>query len=302
MIGRRLRALRGWLADADGADRVVPRGLHAGLSVGFLSAMMAFLAVLALALALAAGRLAHAWESEIADTATLQILAGDDGIEEQARAALNVLRTTPGIQSVRMVELAEQERLLEPWLGPDIPIESLPLPLLIEVQTDRNVLNVPSLRLRLEAEAPGAVYDDHAAWRQPLVVTAERLRVFAIAGLGLMALALAVVLGLAATAATAANGGAIQTLRLVGARDDFIVRAFTRRFTLGAAAGAVLGTAVGVLLLAFLPQASEQGFFLVGIGLTGWGWAAPVLVPIAAAIVAWAATRRATRASLWRWS
>lgn len=294
--------LRAWLADADGADRVVPRGLHAGLSIGFLSGVMAFLAVLALALALAAGRLAHTWENEIADTATLQILAGDDGIEEQARAALNVLRTTPGIRSVRMVELAEQEKLLEPWLGPDVPVESLPLPLLIEVQTDRDVLNLPSLRLRLAAEAPGAVYDDHAAWRQPLVVTAERLRIFALICLGLMALALAVVLGLAATAATAANGNAIQTLRLIGARDDFIVRAFTRRFTLGAAAGALAGTAVGVGLLAFLPQASEQGFFLVGIGLKGWGWAAPVLVPLAAALVAWAATRRATRASLLRWS
>lgn len=302
MIGRPLRAFHRWLTDADGADRVVPRGLHAGLSVGFLSGVMAFLAVLAVALALAAGRLAHTWESEIADTATLQILAGDDGIEEQARAALNVLRTTPGIVSVRMVELAEQEKLLEPWLGPDIPVESLPLPLLIEVQTDRDALNLPSLKLRLAAEAPGAVYDDHAAWRQPLVITAKRLRIFALACLGLMAVALAVVLGLAATAATAANGRAIQTLRLVGARDDFIVRAFTRRFTLGAAAGALTGTALAVALLAFLPQASEQGFFLVGIGLSGWGWAAPLLMPLAAAFVAWAATRRATRASLLRWS
>lgn len=302
MSARPSGAFRNWLTDADGADHVVPRGLHAGLSVGFLSAVMAFLAVLAVALALAAGRLANTWQSEIADTATLQIFAGDDGMEEQARAALNVLKTTPGVRSVRMVELAEQEKLLEPWLGPDIPVESLPLPLMIEVQTDRDTLNVGSLELRLQAEAPGAVYDDHAAWRRPLVVTAERLRVFAVGCLGLIALALAVVLALAATAATAANGGAIQTLRLVGARDDFIVRAFTRRFTLGAALGAVVGTAAGVGLLAFLPSASEQGFFLVGIGLTGWGWAAPVLVPLAAALVAWAATRRATRVSLLRWS
>ncbi len=302
MIRRRLARCGAWLADADGADRVVPRGMHAGLSVGFLSAVMAFLAVLALALSLAAGRLAHAWEGEIADTATLQVFAAEDAMESQARAALAVLRTTPGIRSVRMVDLAEQEKLLEPWLGPDIPMESLPLPLMIEVATDRATLNVPSLEARLAAEAPGAVYDDHAAWRQPLVVTAERLRLFALACLGLMALALAVVLGLAATAATAANGAAIQTLRLVGARDGFIARAFTRRFTLGAAAGALAGTVAAVALLAFLPQASEQGFFLVGIGLTGWGWAAPVLVPIAAAAVAFAATRRATRRSLRRWS
>lgn len=299
---RRLRALWGYLRGEGGADRVVPRGVHSALSVGFVAAVMAFFAVLALALALAAGRLARTWESEIANAATLQVFASDEAMEEQARAALNVLKTTPGVRSVRVVDLAEQEKLLEPWLGPDIPMESLPLPLMIEVTTDRERLNQPSLELRLAAEAPGAVFDDHAAWRQPLVATARRLRVFALACLGLMALALATVLGLAAHAAVAANGPAIQTLRLVGARDGFITRAFTRRFMLRAAAGAIVGTAAGMALLAALPRASEEGFFLVGIGLGGWSWGIPLVVPPLAAAVAWLATRRATLASLRRWS
>ena len=299
---RRLAALLRYLRGSGSADRVVPRGVHSALSVGFVAAVMAFFAVLALALALAAGRLARTWESEIADTATLQVFASDEAMEEQARAALKVLKTTPGVRSVRVVDLEEQEALLAPWLGPDIPMESLPLPLMIEVATDRDRLNEESLRLRLQAEAPGAVFDDHAAWRQPLVTTAERLRVFALACLGLMALALATVLGLAAHAAVAANGAAIQTLRLVGARDGFIARAFTRRFMLRAAAGAVLGTAAGMALLGALPQASEQGFFLVGIGLAGWNWAFPLIIPPLAAAVAWLATRRATLRSLRRWS
>ena len=254
-------------------------GRTRALSVGFLAAVMGFFAVLALALALAAGRLAASWEGELADTATLQVIAPEDRIEEQARAALNVLRTTPGIRSVRMIDLAEQEKLLEPWLGPDIPVESLPLPLLIEVATDRDRLNPESLALRLEAEAPGAVFDDHAAWRQPLIATAERLRIFALGCLGLMALALAAVLGLAAHAAIAANGPAIETLRLVGAEDGFITRAFTRRFMLRAAAGALVGSLAGMVLLAVLPRASEQGFFLVGIGLVGWHWLLPLRHP-----------------------
>ena len=96
---------------------------------GFLAAVLAFFAVLALALALAAGRLAATWDGETGETATLQVFAGDEVIEEQARAALDVLRQTPGVRSVRMVDLAEQEKLLEPWLGPEVPMESLPLPL-----------------------------------------------------------------------------------------------------------------------------------------------------------------------------
>jgi cell division transport system permease protein len=301
-VRRRLGAVWGYLRGRGGADRVVPRGVHSALSVAFVAAVMAFFAVLALALALAAGRLAETWASEIADTATLQVFASDEAMEEQARAALDVLRQTPGVRSVRMVDLAEQEKLLEPWLGPEVPMESLPLPLLIEVATDRDRLNPESLALRLEAEAPGAVFDDHAAWRQPLIATALRLRIFALGGLGLMALALAAVLGLAAHAAIAANGPAIETLRLVGAEDGFISRAFTRRFMLRAAVGALVGSLAGMGLLAVLPRASEQGFFLVGIGLVGWHWLLPFAIPLAAGAVAWAATAIATRRRLRRWS
>lgn len=284
------------------ADRVVPRGRHAAVAVGFLAAAMAFFAVMALALALAAGRLAASWEGELAQDATLEIFAPRDKVEDQARAALDVLRTTPGILSVRVVTLEEQTALLEPWLGPGFAIESLPLPLMIEVSTDRAVLNRASLDLRLSVEAPGAVFDDHAAWRQPLVTTAERLRVFAFTCLALTALALGAVLSLAAHAAVAANGQVIQTLRLIGARDGFITQAFTRRFTLRALIGAGIGTLVGGIMLALLPRASEQGFFLVGIGLVGWHWALLALVPLASALVAFLATRRATRRNLHRWS
>lgn len=297
-----MRPLRRFLTGDPGADRVVPRGAKAAVSVGFLAAVMAFFAVLALALALAAGRLAASWSDEIARDATLQVFAPQDQVEAQARAALNVLRTTPGILSVRVVTLDEQKALLEPWLGPGFAVETLPLPLMIAVTTDQAALNKESLALRLSAEAPGAVFDDHAAWRLPLVTTAERLRLFALGCLALTALALAAVTGLAAQAAVAANGRVIQTLRLIGARDSYIAHAFTRRFTLRAFAGALVGGLAGLALIAALPTASEQGFFLVGIGLRGWHWALPALVPLLAALVAWAVTRFATRASLRRWS
>ncbi len=109
-----------------------------------------------------------------------------------------------------------------------------------------------------------------------------------------MALALAAGLGLAARAAIAANRPVLGTLRLVGARDGFITRAFTRRLTLGTAAGALAGTAAAMLLLGLLPPASEQGFFLVGVGLVGWHWLLPLAIPPGAGLIAWLAGRRAT--------
>jgi cell division transport system permease protein len=57
------------------ADRVVPRtGQSARLTV-FTSAAMAFLAVFALALSLASGRLADRWSSALAQSSTIRLSA-----------------------------------------------------------------------------------------------------------------------------------------------------------------------------------------------------------------------------------
>lgn len=295
-------SLGGWPGGAGPADRVVPRSRRTAVAVGLLSTVVGFLAVLALALALAAGRLAATWQGEMAATATLHVVAPAEEIEEQARAALAVLRTTPGVEGVRIIEIAEQRALLQPWLGPDVAVDGLPLPLLIEVGADRATLDRAALDRRLAAEAPGAVFDDHAVWRTPLVESAARLRLFMLGCLGLLAVVLAAALGLAAGGAAAASGRVIQTLRLIGARDRWIARAFTRRFALQALAGGAAGTALALALLAFLPAANEPGFFLVGIRLAGREWALPLAVPPAAAVVAWVAARRAARRSLRRWS
>ncbi len=282
------------------AARLVPPGAHSGLTVSMLSAIMAFFAVLVLALALAAGRLADDWGGSLANSGTLQVFGVGEDVEIQARAALNVLRTTPGVQSVRMIGVEEQRALLEPWLGSEAAVDGLPLPLLIEVVTDPMRLNVDSLRLRLEGEAPEAVYDDHSGLRASLVLTAQRLKVFAYLCLALIVIALAAVLGLAAQAAVAANTQVIRTLRIVGARDRYIVNAFRRRFVMRALGGSALGAAFGLGLIGVLPQASEPGFFLIGIGPVGWNWAAPILVPPVAGIIAWTATGWAVRRRLVR--
>ena len=96
---------------------------------------------------------------------------------------------------------------------------------------------------------------------------------------------------LAASFSLAANAQVIEVLRLVGARDAFIARAFTRRFALRALIGAAVGTALGLAALALFPAAGES--VLAGLGPRGAEWAWPLLIPPFAALVAWAATRAA---------
>lgn len=280
------------------ADRAVPpTGFTARLTL-FSAAAMAFLAVFALALSMATGRLADRWASELARSATVRISAPAGQAEAQTRAAVRVLETTPGVAQVRVLEDAEQRALLEPWFGPDLPLDSLPIPRMIDVIEDAGGYDADGLRLRLQAEAPGAVLDDHTRWRRPLVRAADRLRMLGIVSILLIAATTAAMITLAANAALAANAQVVRVLRLVGARDVYIARAFVRRFTLRALAGAAAGTVLAMIAVALLPRASEEGGFLTGLGFQGTEWLWPLLIPLLAAFVAFWATRLAALRSL----
>lgn len=280
------------------ADRAVPPTGFTVQLTQFSAAAMAFLAVFALSLTLATGRLADRWSQELARTATLRISAPPDQMDAQTAVALRLLQTTPGVASARALTGDEEQALLEPWFGTDLPLDSLPIPQLIEITEDGDGFDPVGLRARLQAEVPGAVLDDHTRWRTPLVQAASRLRLLGWLALGLIAAAVAAMITLAAQAALAANAQVIRVLRLVGARDVYIARAFVRRFTFRALLGAAAGTAAGMAAVLLLPAGDVAGGFLPGFGLQGLHWLYPLAIPPLAAAVAFAATRHAALRSL----
>ncbi|MEL7104278.1 MAG: FtsX-like permease family protein [Pseudomonadota bacterium] len=285
------------LGDA-GADRVVPpTGFTASLTV-FASAAMAFLAVFALAFAMSTGRLADRWDGALAQTATIRLSAPQGQVDAQIEAALAILDQTPGVASARVMSQAEQADLLSPWFGPDLPLDLLPVPRLIEITETEAGFDAEGLRFRLAGEAPGAVLDDHTRWRRPLVEAASRLRTLGIVSLVLIGGVMAAVITLAAGAALSANAQIIGVLRLVGARDVYIARAFVRRFTLRALAGALAGTVAGMAVIWLMPSAGGDASFLTGLGFRGLEWVWPLLIPVLAGVVAFWATRMAALSRL----
>ncbi|MBO6777020.1 MAG: cell division protein FtsX [Marinibacterium sp.] len=284
------------------ADRVVPpTGFTARLTL-FASGAMAFLTVFALALSLASGRLAHRWGEELARSATIRISAPADQMAAQTEAALTVLRQTPGIASARALTDEEQSALLAPWFGADLPLDTLPMPRLIEVVEGYPPFDAQGLRLRLAAEVPGATLDDHTRWRKPLVDAAQSLRRLGWLSILLIGGAMAAMITLAAQAALAANHQVIEVLRLVGARDGYIALAFVRRFTIRAFIGAAVGVSLGLLGVMLLPSASDEGGFLTGLGFQGASWIWPILIPPLGAGMALLSTGAAARRTLRRLS
>lgn len=293
-----LRTLRALLAGDRHADKVVPpSGFTAQLTL-FASGAMAFLAVFALALSLASGRLAQRWGDELARTATIRIVAPEDQRAQQTAAALAVLQTTPGIAQARALSDAEQQALLAPWFGSNLPLDSLPVPRLIEIVASEQGFDATGLRLRLAAEVPGAVLDDHGRWRAPLVSAAQRLRLVGWFVAGLILAAVAAMVTLAANAALAANAQVVAVLRLVGATDGYIAQAFVRRFTVRALIGSAMGVVLGMGAVWLLPSGGDMPSFLTGIGFQGAGWLVPLMLPIISAVVALLATAFAANRAL----
>ncbi|WP_370656118.1 cell division protein FtsX [Paracoccus wurundjeri] len=289
----KLKALWQGLIGRDGgaANRIVPpTGFTAHLTL-FSAGAMAFLAVFALALALATERLADRWASELSQSVTVRVSGQQQEQEALTQSVLDILQTTPGAGQPRLLDQDEVAALLTPWFGPDMPIDALPVPDLIELPIAGDDFDAEGLRLRLEGEVPGAVLDDHTEWRRPLVSAANRLQALGVISLLLITAASAAMITLAAKAALAANGQVIQVLRLIGARDITIAIAFVRRFTHRAAIGAAAGTVLGMAAIALLPDMQAAGGFLTGLGFSGWSWLLPLLVPLVAAVVGFLATR-----------
>jgi cell division transport system permease protein len=285
------------VGSAEAESVVPPTGITARLTM-FAAAAMAFLAVFALALSIASARLATAWGGALAQTSTVRITAPAEDLAQRTTAVLDILETTAGVAFARVLTVEDQRALLAPWFGSDLDLENLPIPQLIEVIEEDSDFDPVSLRLRLEAEVPGAVFDDHGRWRAPLVATANRLWLLGIGSSLLLACSMAAMVTLAARASLAANIRVLEVLRLVGATDRYIIQAFVRRFTLRTAGGAAAGAGLGVLVLATLPRSAEAAQFLPGFRLSGLDVLWVLLIPLLAAAAAYLATGAAARRML----
>lgn len=252
--GRLLRVILG----PKGPPIVPQIGWSAWLTT-LASLAMAFLAVLAVAAALAADRLGSTWEADLAGAATVRVPGLGEGADRALEAVLDVLRTTPRVVSAAPLSDAEQRALLEPWFGAEVPMADLPVPQLVAVTVERPGPDPAGLQNRLNEVVPGAIYDDHSGWRDPLTETATGLRRLAMVATLAIVAAAGAMIALAARATLAGNADVVRTVRLVGGEDSFIAGAFIRRITSRAFFGAAAGAGLGLLLLSQLPDLVADG-------------------------------------------
>lgn len=270
--------------------------------IGIASGAMAFLGVLCLAAALSAGSLASQWRSDLAGVATVRVSATGAAQADRLDAVLEVLRTTPGVLEARVLSDEEQRDLIVPWLGEGAALPDLPMPQLIDVTLEGEGPDAAALQGRLDLTVSGVTYDDHAAWRGPLARAADGLEGLALASALVTLLTVGALVAFAAHATLMGNRVMVETLRLIGAEEDFIRRAFVGRLVYRAAAGSTIGTLAGCLALFLLPtigNADPDLASALALGVVGWV-VLVVMVPAFATGVTWVSARAAVSVTLKR--
>jgi cell division transport system permease protein len=283
----------------DAASRFLP----------WVVAVMVYLAVLALAGALAANDAVNRWNRALTSTLTVQIAvpAGERNLDtvmaDRVDRAVQLLRRTPGIDRVQPLGADRIAALLEPWLGGGAIVEELPLPALIDVTLVPGTrIDLAQLAERLAAAVPGAALDDHGRWLKDLVRLALAAQAAAALVLALIvACALAAVV-FAVRTSLSIHRDVVEILHLVGARDAYIARQFQHHALGLSLRGGAIGWGLAAITLAGLAWAllSLDAAVVPRVDF-GWPqWLLLALPPFAAAGIAVVAARVAVMRALGR--
>jgi cell division transport system permease protein len=234
------------------------------------------------------------WNSELFSTLTLQVPA--DASAARIDMTLGALRQTNGIVSARVLDQVESAKLLKPWLGSSVPIDTLPLPKLVDVQIDpKTQIDFTRLNQQLDAIVPGTELDNNYPWLGDMHGVALRIEGVIGVAVGVATLLLVAIVVFTARIGLAIHRSVIELLHLLGARDAYIARQFQihalwlglRGGIIGAGAAAatvvIVGPAGHVLAL---PMPST------GHGIFDWRlWLLLIVTLLAAGGVAMATAR-----------
>lgn len=232
------------------APPIVPPHSVAGRALILVIAIMTFLSCLTLGAVTLVRDTATAWQTEIAREATVQVKPADGlDMETALEDARSVAASFAGVRQATIVDRAATQRLLEPWLGPDLDIDELPVPRLIVITIDpASPPDFAAMRLALIETVPTAILDDHRTWVDRLVAMARTTVTFGLAALMLMLTATVLTVIFATRGAMAGNGHIIEVLHFVGAEARFIAAQFRRHFLITGMQGAAAGGALAMLV------------------------------------------------------
>jgi cell division transport system permease protein len=285
-----------------GSNRVDHLGLRSALADRLLPVLvgaMSFLAALAIAGTLAAATLAAHWQGDTRTALTIQVpnATAPAGGTTRLAAVLAALQATPGVRHPLVLGAAEVNRLLAPWLGPDVAALALPIPAVITASWESSA-TPDALAAALARIAPGTLVATGAAWAGRVGTLTASLQACAAAVLVIVALIATGMVSLATRSGLAQRRETIEIIHGLGALDSDIAGRFAGRAATLAVGGAVIGTllALPVLFwLATLAAPFSNPGLPQGPVMPPALWMALPMLPVVAALIGWGTAQLTVR-------
>jgi len=218
--------------------------------------------------------------------------------ERNLPAALQAVRSAPGVSDAEAVPEADMRKILERWLGPAGASADLPVPALIVFDV-RAGASAQAIRQRIEAAAPGAKLIAHRDALGPLLRSLRALQWVATALVLLLGGASAAAVVLAARGALDTHRFTIEVMHGIGATDHQVTHLFQRKIAIDALIGSLIGgVAAALVLLALAAGASFAGELMGGATLGTLDLVILALIPVALTVLATWVARAAVLATL----
>lgn len=231
---------------------LVPRNSISGRALIAVVAIMTFLASLTTGAVILVSGAASEWQADVAREVTIQVIpAPGRDLDAAVDKAVAATRAFAGVADVRAYSKEESSKLLEPWLGAGISLDTLPVPRLIVVKIAPGATpDLARLRRLLAEQVPGATLDDHRGWIDRMRAMAGTAVAAGVAVLLLMLAATVLSVSFATRGAMATNKTVIEVLHFVGAKNGFIAGHFQHHFLMLGLQGGAIGGGAAILLFA----------------------------------------------------
>jgi cell division transport system permease protein len=277
------------------AARLLPPTRLTG-PIPWVIAILIALVVIAAAGGLALRNLATSASAGLSSAVSVQVIEPNPDLREaRGAAAVKVLTGLEGVTAVRLVPEAELVAMLEPWLGEGAGDGDVPIPALIDVElaSSAGPAEVARIEAALAAAVPGSRVDAQGDFLRPVNEALAALQWLALGLIALIALATAAAVWLAARNAFAAARETVEIMHLLGASERQIAAVFLRDVLREAAAGAMLGAALGVTAVWVLGRqfAALNSGMVSGGGLGLADWLVLAAIPLAGVLLALATAR-----------
>lgn len=277
---------------------IVPPDNVASRAMVLVIAIMTFLSCLTLGAVTLVRDTATTWQTQISREATIQIKPADGlDMEEALAQAQRVAAGYVGVRAASIVDREATVRLLEPWLGSGLEMDTLPVPRLVIVTIDTTTPpDFESMRAELQQVVPEATLDDHRTWVDRLVAMATTTVTIGMAILALMLSATALTVIFATRGAMSGNVHVIEVLHFVGAEAPFIAREFRRHFLAAGLRGAIGGgVTASIVFVVFswwssrnlgTPEGDQASALFGNFAIGSTGYAGVALIAVLIAILA----------------